>query len=53
MLELTPFVKFQIIATNDGYPDTSHVAVDKYRFLFPVNNAIEEDPEEKGIKENR
>ncbi len=45
-----PFVRFQIIATNDGYPGTTYVAVDKFRFLFPVDSTIGEDLEEKELK---
>ena len=38
-----PYVCFQVIATNDGYPGPSYVAVDKFKFLFSVDKATIED----------
>ena len=31
-----PYVVFQVLATNDGYPGRSYVAVDKFKFVFSL-----------------
>ena len=48
--DATPFVKFQVIATNDGYPGTAYVAVNKFKFLVAMDASIAEDVGEKEVQ---
>jgi replicative DNA helicase len=48
--DAAPVVKFQVIATNDGYPGTSYVAVHKFKFIAALDASVSEDVGEKEVQ---
>ena len=52
--EEAPYVFFHVVATNDGYSGSSCVAVDKFRFLFPVKmDTIDDSLTEKEFSKKK